>query len=394
VIVNPKWLILPGAYRRNSDGVLFPTADPIGDCIRAAANGDDAQMAPGEFPRQRGSIGGRRGFHLCGWDRRLGLSIIKRDELVGSSDNLLLQDGDREFVIESVNIELDDRAGVKTTNTVGPRNNLLDVMMYGRGSPYDPTWTDSAKWGVHAYQTSGWAEVRVYKWSIYGEHGGYFHNIQGDHGFAEGGVGRLGGCDLFFANRMNEGPPGKGDVTIRDRTIEDVCIGQGGSALTFRGGMPDSTIRLERVKARLGCKPQLAAPFNQNICGVLSVDSADETAPGKGDAAWPGGTLACYVTDCDFEVGTIYPGRTGMIRPVISIAACCLFEMDGTRLHVNRAPGAYPIALSLSTSVNTVSISRQNDVQGWIEWHPDGPDGARFTSLNDFLDAHPECEKT
>lgn len=389
MIQGPRWLVTPNGYRRNSDGTFYISPDPIGDCIRSAADYDSIQMAPGLFPRQKGSIAGRRGIHLCGWERSRGLSIIQRDTAVGSSDNLLLEAGNREFVLESFNVELDDRAGIKTTDQVGPRIALMDLMMYGKGSPHDPLWQDSEKWGVHAYGTSGWSEVRTFKWGIYGEHGGYFHNIQGDHGFAEGGAGLLSGCDLFFANRMNEGPVGKGDVTIRDRVIEDVCVGQGGSALTFRGGMPTSTIRIQRVNATLGCKSGLANPFNQNICGVLSIDSADETAPGKNDAAWPGGTQDCYVTDCEFEVGTVYPGRTGMIRPVIQVSSLQYFEMAGTRIHVTRAPGAYPIALAIAPTVECVQISADNEIDGWIDYH-----GVRFTTLQEFLAAHPECEKS
>jgi hypothetical protein len=258
--------------------------------------------------------------------------------------------------------------------------------MYGRGSPHDPTWNDTAKWGVHAYETAGWNEIRVFKWGVYGEHGGYFHNIQGVHNFVGGGAGYLGGCDLFFANRMNEGPIGKGDVNIQDRTVKEVCVGQGGSAYTFRGGMPHSRVTMRRVKAQLGCDPMLATPFNQNICGVVSMDSADETRPGAGDAAYPGGTDQLYLDECDFEVGTVWPGRTGMIRPVVQVSAVGTFIVANTKIKVKRAPGAYPIAIAIGEAVGNVQFIGQNQIDGWIDYH-----GTRYTTLDLFRGAHPEC---
>lgn len=387
MIQNPTYFVTPTAYwlAPEGSGNSIATADPIGDCIREACDGDSLQLVPGLFPRAKGPWGGKQNIHICGWNRTLGVSTIVRDEATGSSDNFILGAQDSGFVLESLNIELDDRAGVKTTAGVGPKHALIDVWMYGRGTPHDPLWKDSAKWGVHAYETSGWNEVRCLKWGIYGEHGGYFHNIQGVHNFAEGGAGYLSGCDLFFANRMNEGPIGKGHVNVKRRTVKEACIGQGGSVFTFRGGMPESDITLDEVTVRLGCDPNLAAPFNQNICGVISVDSADETEPGRNDAAWPGGTRSLTLVHSDIEVGTVWPGRTGMLRPVIQLSSLGSFTMRDTRIQVRRPSGAYPIALAIAPSVQSVRFGGVCDVDGWVDYH-----GTRFTSWALFKNAYPE----
>lgn len=385
---SPVWLVTPTTFCKQGASLACadPTPDPIGDCIRAAEDGDSIQLAPGDFPRARGPWGGKQSIHLCGWDRKLGISTIKRDDNVGSSDSFILGARDAGFVLESLNIEADDRAGVKTTSGVGKKHALIDVNIFGRGSPIDPAWTDTSKWGVHTYDVAGWNEIRCWKWGIYGEHGDYHHNQQGVINYSGGGAGFLGGCDLMNASRMNEGDVGRGDTNVFDRYIEDVCVGQGGSALTFRGGVPGGKINLTRVTARLGCNKRLAAPFNQNICGVFSSDSADETRPGANDAAWPGTYAEVNFSGIDFEVGTVYPGRTGMIRPVVVPGNCDLFTMHDSRIRVTRAPGAYPIGLSIPETCKKVQIWGRNEIDCWVEFH-----GARYTSWNLFVTAHPEC---
>lgn len=383
---NSTYIVTPGGFALREDGIFIASGDPLTQCLNEACDGDSLQLVPGEFPRARGPWGGKRSIKISGWDRQLGVSIIKRDELVGSSDSFILGPGDGNFILEDLNIEADDRAGVKTTAGVGKPNDLIGVNIYGKGSPHDPLWSDTSKWGGHFYETAGWNEVRCNTWSIFNEHGRYFHNPQGIHNFQGGLNGYFGGCDIFFASRQNEGPVGKGDVNIVDRYVEDGCVGQGGSLYTFRGGVPGGNITLRNVKARLGCKASLAAPWNQNICGVLSVDSADETAPGKADAAWPGNYASVTLDDCDFEVGTVWPGRTGMIRPVVTVGACDLFKMVDTRIKVTRAPGAYPIALSIPTTCKAVQFTGHNDIEGWVEYH-----GSRFTSFDLFRGAHPEA---
>lgn len=366
---------------------IVPTGkDPIGDAIRAYPDGSSFQLAPGDFPRARGPWGGRKFISIVGWDRKLGVSTIKRDDAVGSTDSFILGPGDTGFVLQDLNIEVDDRAAVKTTTGVGPKHALIDCNLYGRGSPHDPNWTDTSRWGSHRYESASWNEIRVWKWSIYGEHGDYEHNQQGAVNYVGGGGGMFGGCDIQHMARQNEGPVGKGDTNIVDRYTEDVCVGQGGSAFTFRGGVPGGKINLTRTKVRLGCRASLATPFNQNICGVLSVDSADETAPGRNDAAWEGKYAEVNVNGGDWEVGTIYPGRTGMIRPVAMIGNCEVFTMRGQRIHVTRAPGAYPMGLAFAPSCDKIAIGKGNEFVGWVEYR-----GVRYASLEQFLSACPEC---
>lgn len=370
----------------NPTAFILPTSkDPIGDAIRSNPDWSSFQCAPGDLPRARGPWGGKNGIHIVGWDRTRGITTIKRDDLVGSTDSFILGEGDSNFVLEDLNIEVDDRAGVKTNPGVGPKHALIGCNIFGKGSPIDPNWTDTGKWGVHAYDTAGWNEVRVAKWSVFQEHGNYFHNVKGVHNFAQGTWAWMGGCAVLVVNRQNEGSAGVGDFNFRDCYIEDVCIGQGGSALTFRGGMPTSIVTMERVTARLGCHRRLAMPWADNICGVVSVDEADETRPGAGDAAWPGGTGQLILHDCDFEVGTVYHGRTGQIRPVVQVSALGSLVISNTRIAVTRASGAYPIALAIGPGVTSIKFLGSNQIDGWIDYQ-----GTRFTSLALFKNAYSE----
>lgn len=391
--LSEQWAVSPSGYElANGTGPFTATPDPIGDCVTVALDGDTLLLSPGAFPPIKKSFAGRKNFTIRGWKDAGGnlQSSILPDLNVGSTDNVLLGAGTSGFVLDSLLIPLDDRAGLKTTSGVGPHHSMLNCRLYGPGSPSDPAWAANTKWGVHTYDLAGYSEIGVWKWSIFGEHGDYHHNFQGNHGYSGGGVGNLGGCDIYHANRMNEGAIGKGDVNIQDRYTEDVCVVQGGAAFSFFGGMPTSRVNFKRVTVRLGCKRSLAAPFNQNICGVLSTRPSTESAPGRGDMAYPGGVAEVNWTDSDVEVGTIYPGRTGMIRPVLDVSDCGLFTWLGGRLKVTRSPGAYPLGLNIEPSVQKVAIGAVGgsspDFEGWIQYH-----GDRHTSLAAFLNAHPEC---
>src|SRR6185369_13895241 len=111
---TPTFLVAPGSYR-NLAGEWVAAADPIGSAIRSSLSGCLLDLIPGGFPRAKGPFGAKN-VHIRGWDRSLGISTILRDDAVGSSDDFILGDGDTNFVIERLNIELDDRAGVKTTS--------------------------------------------------------------------------------------------------------------------------------------------------------------------------------------------------------------------------------------------------------------------------------------
>ncbi len=383
---DAAWIVTPSGYQNVATSTFTSSDEPWTACARACADGDKMQLVPGYFPRLKGPFGKKR-IVCAGWDRERGISTIRADAAVGSTDNIFLGAGDSRWLFNSLNLELDDRAGFKTDNLVGPNLTLVSCFLFGQGSPHDPAWKNDSKWGVHTYGAENYGELDVFKWSIYGEHGYYGHNQKGAQRWSGGGAGYLSGCDILLVNRMNEGCAGVGDVTIEDRETREVCIVQGGSAFTFRGGMPNSTISMKRVKVRLGCDKAIAAPWNQRICGVVSIDQADETAPGKGDGAWPGGTGAFLADQLDFEVGTVYPGVTGQIRPVIQISDCKAVSITNSRIHVTRPAGAYPIAIAIGANVPLFTIGAECDIVGWIQYGD-----VRYHSLGEFLTAHPECE--
>lgn len=391
MIPSPTFYVTPTGFA-GANASLHPTHDPIGACILAASPGDSIQLLPGVFPPIKADLSGKKNIHLCGYLGPSGqfLSTITADVAIGSTDSFRLGKGASGFILECLQIQADDRAGLKTVSGVGAQHAIIDCLVYGPGSPHDPLWKANTKWGGHFYDTAGWSEDRVWTWSIFGEHARYFHNIQGNHAFVGGGAAMLGGCDLFFANRQNEGQVGKGDVKIVNRYTEDACIGQGGAALTFRGGMPTSTVTIDGWTCKLGCKETLTAPFNQNICGAIVVDSGPESHPGAGDAAWPGGTGAVELLNSTIEVGTIYPGRTGMIRPVVDIADVRRLTIKNTFIKVTRPAGSYPIALTIHPNVDKVEIGTNVAISGWVDWHPGAPDHQRFTSVDLWRAAMPE----
>lgn len=154
-------------------------------------------------------------------------------------------------------------------------------------------------------------------------------------------------------------PVGKGDVTILDDTINDVCLEPdgGGYAYSFKGGMPTSIVTIERSRVRLGCDPKLAAPFNRNIAGVFLMESAPASRPGAGDEAHDGGTFKLRLVEPDWEVGTVYPGVNKAKRSLAKIGAvqyCRIDWGDAGRMVQNGGNG---IALEVFKSCINFSFS-------------------------------------
>ena len=315
---------------------------------------------------------------------------LTRDPEVGSSDTIIFKSGVRDLKITNGRLLACSRAGLKTEDPGGARDIWLDRLeVTGLWDATAPVSTlPRVKWLAHHYRTGSWIETWMSYWGCSDEHARYFHNIQGNHYFSGSMVKWCGRTALQVVNRMAENgtpePEGYGDVTVEDETVEDVCLeqGGGGSAYTFRGGMKDSTVTLRRLTGRLGCDPDLHPSLRGRATGMVVVDSGPESSPGSGDAAWPGGTKAVYMPDCDFEVGTVYPGTGSAKRANVKIESCGLFSMTDGRIVVP----AGEVALEIKQSCKEFFWSGSPEVIGDISYH-----GTTYATWDGFTAAHPEC---
>lgn len=319
-----------------------------------------AQRPPGSAPITfRAAAGGR--------------PLLHRDASVGGSNALFLGPGCADTIWDGFDIEVDDTAGVKTATGTKPRHVFKNCRIFGYFDPTTPNaGKDDSKWGLHLYETSGWLLEDCEVFGVYGEHAWYDHNRQGNVTWKRVKIRHCQRTAYQDVSRQNEGKVGIGNVTLEDVDIEDVCLesGGGGSALTFRGGCPTSEIRLTHVKVRLGCNPKLAAPFNQNITGALLVDS--------GQYAYPGGVKHTHLKQCDFEVGTVYPGVNQAKRSNVKVEVGDL-TIEDTRIW----GGTNGIALEITTP-GTVRFIGTNTVQGKILYL-----GQPYTTLAELQAAHP-----
>jgi hypothetical protein len=366
--------------------------DPISAAVKAAQPGDLILLSQGLFrrcgPFPSGRVGGPA---VVVQGQGSSLTQLLRDTTVGSTDTINLGVGDHDTYWKGLYLQADDRAGIKTVSGVGPNHGFEDITLSGIGYPADPsyTWKDDSKWGIHAYDTAGWTETNVNVWNIYQEHGHYYHNIKGDHTFTNGSTLYCGRTAFQFVNRMTEGSVGVGNITIKNHFIKDVCLeqGGGGSAMTFAGGMPTSNILLDTVTVQLGCDAALQPPFNANITGALVVSNPQESAPGKGDGAWPGGVGVFAVKGCTFTIGSVYHGSGSAIRSAIKLDCPSTgFFFDNTTVTVTRDPTSTAVALEVTQQAGPVHFTSTVQMLGAVNYR-----GEKFQSWSAFKAAHPEC---
>ena len=379
-------------------GQRVACVDALARFFQRAAPGDELHLASGDYRRQTLAPSRRpklaESVAIIGPTNGQPTAVLRRDDTVGSTDALLLKAGVRDLVLDGLDLEVDDRAALKTEGAGARHVTLRGVRLLGRGAgPTDPTWTDVGKWGAHHYAVGNWTEEACRVERVYQEHAAYHHQIAGNLTLLYGTTRHCGRTRLQIVNRRAENGvptsgPGRGDVLVQDDAVEDVCLeqGGGGSAYTFRGGMPESTVRLVRCIVRLGCDAALAAPFNANVTGALLVDSSPESRPGAGDDAWPGGTAEVQLVDCDFEAGTVYPGMGSAFRPLVSIDAVDRCIIDGGRFVRHGGRGQIPIAFDIKAGCPQLVVVRPpTEVVGEVMYH-----GARYSTWSQFAAAHPE----
>jgi len=344
--------------------------------VRAAQAGDIVELGPGTF-RRCGPFTSPRltGSAPVVVEGQGNATTITRDTTVGSTDAIYLGPGDHDLSFKNLWIQADDRAAIKTVSGVGPNFSFENITIYGFGWPYDPSgWKDDSKWGIHTYDTNGWTETGVNVWNIFGEHCHYDHNGQGDRTYTNISCCFAGRTAFQDVSRMSEGKEGHGKLTYTNVYVQDVCLeqGGGGSAFTFAGGRPTSDILLDGCVVRLGCDARLISPFNQNITGSLVVSNPHESAPGKGDGAWPGGVHLFVVQHSTFEVGTIYSGQGSALRSNVKIdcPAVGYFFNDDSIL-TTRGAGQIAVALEVTNQAGPVQFTNMRTVTGKVKYRDD-----------------------
>ena len=376
------------------DGYTLPTGqwvgsgDPLTGAIKRAQDGDVVGATSGYFRRcgPFGKVQHSRPVEIWGtaashWTPES--TTVLRDPSVGSTDAIIFGPQDGGYDLYQLCFQADDRAGVKTTKNVGSHLHFTRCAVAGFGpGPTDPTWTDHTKWGWHFYDTSDLVLRDCETSSIYGEHGIYGHGMNGDHHIIGGSVRWCFRTAVQWVCRMTGTDPQPhacvGDFTIENLFVEDVCLedGGGGSALTFRGGMPNTVVTVKGTIIRQGCNPAIAAPFNKSVTGCFVVDSAAD--------AWPGGTKELHVQNCVFEIGLAYPGAGNARRSNVKLSDVGQVWFLGSQI-INH-PGAHPIALEIGQNVGLLKIDASTLIVGRIKFH-----GTEYPDQAAFKAAHPEC---
>lgn len=384
--------VTPNSYSING-GTPVISKTPIETCWNIAEPGDYVYLQAGIYkritlkPSKRPKLSAP--VTIIGQDDLS--SVIARDEIVGSTDAIILKSGLRDLILQNLYVEIDDRAGIKTEGPNGATNVFIkDCIFSGKGSAYNFNWKDTSKWGGHHYYTKSWKESGVTYKSCYLEHGIYLHGIQGNHIFDNMQFIHCGRSAIQVVNRQSENgtpqPIGIGNIVVSNCYVEDCGINDGASALTFRGGMPSSNITIDDVIIRYGCNPALDSKFQKNIAGLLVVDSGGDSDPNDtfDDSAWPGGCKSLTIRDCDWEIGTLYPGTGSFLRDsaIISHVKECIIESGRFVTAKSRNRETFRIG----GTCESFKIARSVYIDGRIRYKAD----PIYQTFDLFKEAHPE----
>ena len=381
----PTTLITPTTYSKP-----VVATDPISAAVRAAQPGDLLLLSAGNF-RRCGPFPSSRpigGPPVLIQGAAGGASTILRDTSVGGTDSIYLGPGDHDTYWKGLSIQADDRAAIKTPSKVGPNHTFENINIYGFGGPWDPNWTDDSLWGIHTYDVANWTEMNVNVWSIFKEHSRYHHNRKGWLSIIGGTAGNCGRTAYQDVARMSEGAAAVGDVTIQNFYAQDVCLeqGGGGSALTFMGGAPGVNVRIDNSYVTLGGQASLASPFNQNITGSFLMRSAPESAPGKGDGAWPGSYKSLTITGTTFEVGLVHHGSGSAVRSNVKVSDVESFFCEHTKVVTYRDASDRAVSFEFGANVGSVKFGAGMTVVGGVVWS----DGTYFPDFASFKATHAE----
>jgi hypothetical protein len=331
---TPKTVTFPGRAAQES-------TNPIATALSGATAGAVVYLQPGDYPAftigfqssspaNANTSGGEQGLPLVvegvGEVRVIGAQgdAIAIDQSVPNGwitfKNLVIVPGQRSGVI------FYQQQG----DAVHRGYTFEDCHILGE---FDPASGEGkrAKWGVWGHKLADFrfagvqAPARIER--ISDEHAFYLQNPRGPITIENVSAQDLGRTFVQFTARASEGPPGEGDVIVRDCVVEDACINEGDG---YKGGAAFT------VAGRLEC----TFFFENNVYRAgFRADRAKLTLPGvpygtgafaawEADRAGMNGTVILRDNRFEFAKGC---GD----RPVVSIGGCTKVLLVGQNKFVS-----------------------------------------------------------
>ena len=343
--VAPLGLRLPSGER-------FETPNPVPRALEFAAPGAVIELRPGAYAPLQLGFGSRNPENARTGGGRPGLPIVIRGqrgvrfEHRGKADTLAINQKQpvSHIHFEDVEIVPGYRAGVMFYDLADTDQHtgfhFYDCRIIGQWD-HAATAGEKSKWGVLGHDLAdfvfagrqGRAEVR----DIHQEHAFYLQSPRGDITLESLRVERVGRCFVQITARERSGPPGRGQITIRDNDVRDTGLSnwdnfKGGTAFTVAGGLRDCEILVEGNRYRAGFDPSLThLTTGKQPYGTAAFVAWD------GGQTVPNGRLVLRGNDFELapEAGD---------RPLVSIGACEAVSIEGDNRFV---AGASPIALEL-----------------------------------------------
>lgn len=335
-------------------GAAIQSSDPIAEALRHAGPGSVIDVGPGDYPAFRLGFGrGRQNADASGTEfapitvRALGRAGQRaRIRAKGGSDALMIDQKKPVAYItfEGLEFEPGYRSAVifyrQAGGAVHRGFRFLDCDIIG-GWDHVKAAGAKSKWGVSGHR------IADFEWSgrtrpsiirdLKNEHAFYLQNCAGDVLIQNVEATRLGRTFCQFTARSSDGPPGLGNITVRDCRISDTGLAagdayKGGSAFTVTGNMPKAHFLFEGNTFRAGFNPRLKKLTRPGVAygtGALVVwPEKDPVRVGQ-----------VVLRDNDFRFA-----KDSGDRPVVSLSAVADLRIEGS----NRfEAGAFGVALSL-----------------------------------------------
>ncbi len=304
-----------------------PSANAIADALERAGPGSVVVLDPGEYPAftigfaQDSAANAATNGGLPG--RPIVVEGTGEVRVVGRDDTIAIDQkrANGHITFRNLTIVPGTRAGVIFYRQDGARTHagftFEDCHVLGDFDPVTQQGVRS-KWGVWGHSLADFrfagirAPARIER--IATEHAFYLQNHCGAITIENVHARDLGRTFVQITARASEGPPGRGDVTLRRCAVEDTGLAalddhKGGSAFTFAGRI-EGVILVEECRYRAGFRAELRGLTSRGSpygTGALVAWQGNESAPND--------TL--ILRDVRFEFA---PGCGD--RPVVSIGGC------------------------------------------------------------------------
>ncbi|MFC1752219.1 hypothetical protein ACFL96_02355 [Thermoproteota archaeon] len=303
---DADFILTPASILRAATGVTTPTNNPIQIAYEWAQSGDVILLENGAYPPPWISkFGGTNGGSHCGsadgphiWimARNPGNAVIQRRS-GGGSHTIIIWPNTSYTTFVGLHIMGSDLAGIITCLSPTPLRHIrfFDCVIDG-GYDHATQSGPSSKWGYlgnmdHLLWRGG--AVR----NIQREHAFYFHNIQGGVTIEDATIKEVGRTAFQDANRPSEGPPGTGNIQLRNLYVKDTGLGDGGHGgmtFTFMSNN-DHDIVLDNIDLEIAFDQALLNGVPGYV-GTGAFASWDENKP------WLPKTKSLTVRNCSFEI--------------------------------------------------------------------------------------------